>query len=368
MKKVWVEVSQNAVRNNIKAMRRIIRPGAKLFAVVKSNAYGHGLALFSEMAERFGADGFCVDSVIEGLKLRSAGIQRSILVLGPTLPNGSLAEAASNGITVTVSSHESLAQIAKSKFKPAFHIKVDTGMHRQGFYPEELKKIAQLITNRQLPIAGIYTHFASAKDLNYPTFTELQFREFTRATGILAAHGLKRLIRHTAATGGTMVSRKYHLDAVRIGIGLYGLWPSKELEMQLPKINLEPALSWHSVVSEVKKVSAGEYIGYDLAERLTRDTTVAIVPIGYWHGFDRGLSGVGRVLIHGRQARVLGRVSMDLLTVDATGIPVRQGSVATIIGSQSGGAISASDVAQKIGTSHYEVITRINPLIERVAT
>ncbi|MEK7555021.1 MAG: alanine racemase [Patescibacteria group bacterium] len=367
-KKVWIQINKRAIGKNIAAMRNIIRPSTKLFAVVKSNAYGHGLTLFSGIAEESGVDGFCVDSLVEGLKLRGAGIRKPILVLGPTLPNGSLAEAATNDITVTISNTESLNQMKKSKIKPSFHVKVDTGMHRQGFFPEELNAVSQFIKKNKLPLTGVYTHFASAKDINYPTFTDSQFKKFTDAHRILETHGFKKLLRHAAATGGTMLSKKYHLDAVRIGIGLYGLSPSRELEFQRTDISLEPVLSWHSLVSEVKDIPAGGYIGYDLAERVTRKTKVAIVPIGYWHGFDRGLSHVGEVLIAGKRARVLGRVSMDILTVDATGIPVHQGSIATIIGRQGRETVSANEMGQKIGTSHYEIVTRINPLIERVIT
>ena len=174
------------------------------------------------------------------------------------------------------------------------------------------------------------------------------------------------MIKHCAATGATLINNKYHLDAVRIGIGLYGLWPSMELEAQLGnKIKLQPALSWYSVVSEVKDLKKGDYVGYDLVERVIRPSKIAVIPIGYWHGFDRRLSGIGEVLINGRRARVLGRVSMDLIVVDVTGIKCKFGDRATLIGKQGKEEITLYEMARKIGTSHYEVVTRINPLIER---
>ncbi len=368
-KKVWIEIKRGAVVKNIRSFQKLLRPNAKLFSVVKSNAYGHGLVPFAKIAEDTGVYGFCVDSVVEGLRLRENGIRRPILVLGPTFPNGSLADAFANDIILTISNREALARLASSKFQPAFHLKMDTGMHRQGFYLKELLSAARLMRRKRLPIKGVYTHFASAKDLNYPTFTDLQFQEFKRALTLLRVHGFTRLLRHASATGGTLVNPAYHLDAVRIGIGLYGIWPSRELEYQRgDSMTLAPVLSWKALISEVKRVPKGGYVGYDLAERLNRETSIAIVPIGYWHGFDRGLSSIGEALVRGRRARVLGRVSMDLIALDVTGISVRVGDVVTLIGSERGEEITAAEIAGQLNTSPYEITTRINPLIERVVT
>jgi len=396
MLKTWIEINKKAVEHNFKVIKSLLAPKTKLWAVVKSNAYGHGLILFSSIVDKLGVDpvrnlaraparprgalgwaisngvdGFGVDSVVEGLKLRENGIKKPILVLGPTLPNNSLAEACKAKITLTISSWEALERLAKSRFKPEFHLKIDTGMHRQGFYLSDLPRVIRLVKDQKSKIkdsfTGVYTHFASAKDLNYPTFTDFQFQAFKKAIKILERAGYKNLIKHAAATGGTLINPEYHLDAVRVGIGLYGLWPSKELEAGLGrKIHLQPVLSWHSALSEIKKIEQGDYIGYDLVERVSKPTKMAVVPIGYWHGFDRGLSGTGEVIIRGKRARVLGRVSMDLIVVDVTGIDCRIGSRATIIGRQGREEITAAEMAQKIGTSHYEIITRINPLIERI--
>ena len=368
--KVWIEISRKAIERNAKTIRRLLAPKTKLWTVVKSNAYGHGLLTFSEVAAPF-VDGFCVDSVVEGLKLRKNWVKRPILVLGPTLPLNSLKDARNSDITLTISNADALARLLKEKRPPKFHLKIDTGMHRQGFYTSDLPKVlakSQIskIKSQNL-MTGVYTHFASAKDLNYPTFTDFQFHTFKKAIRILERAGFKNLVKHAAATGGTLINKEYHLDAVRCGAGLYGLWPSKELALQLgKKLKFEPALSWKSIVSEVKKIEKGGYIGYDLVERVYKPTTMAIIPIGYWHGFDRGLSGIGEVLIAGKRCRVLGRVSMDLIVADATDIPCRIGSTATIIGRQGREEITAAEIGSKIGTSHYEIVTRVNPLIERI--
>lgn len=364
MYKTWVEISRKAVQHNVRAFRKLIGNKTKLFAVVKSNAYGHGLVTFSRIADQLGVDGFCVDSVIEGVRLREEGIEKTILVLGSTFKN-LLKEAAENDITITVSSPDALKELKASKYKPEFHLKIDSGMRRQGFYVKDLPAVLRMMDSElKANCTGVYTHFASAKDVNYPTFTDWQFLEFQKAINLLKKTGLKNIICHAAATGGALVNKKYHLDAVRIGIGLYGLWPSAELGVQTEKIKLEPVLSWRALVSEVKEVEAGDFIGYDLTEKVSKKSKIAVVPIGYWHGYPRSLSGVGEVLISGKRARVLGRVSMDMIVIDITGISAKRGSVVTLIGD---GSINAYELARRAGgASYYELLTRINPLVERI--
>lgn len=362
--KVWVEISSAAVAHNIKTFRRLLGPKVKLWSVVKSNAYGHGIYDFTPLADKLGADGFCVDSVIEGVKLREQGIRKPILVLGPTL-DGLLKRAKEHRLTLTIASGEGLKRFIEKRHHPAVHFKIDTGMRRQGFYLKEVRAAAQKAARAGIPITGICTHFASAKDLNYPTFTDLQFHEFKKAIGAVRAAGFKKLMRHAAATGGTLLSNEYHLDAVRVGAGLYGFWPSRELQTQLgQKIALKPVLSWHTRVSEVKRAEKGDYVGYDLTERLLHATHIAVLPIGYWYGFDRGLSSTGEVLIGGKRAKVLGRVSMDLVVVDV-GRNVPTGARVTLIGRQGREEITAEELALKTGTTAYEILTRVNPLIHR---
>ncbi len=378
--RTWIEIDSRAAKKNYNTFRKLIGPKTKLWSVVKSNAYGHGLVLFAKLMQGFGIDGFCVDSLVEGLRLRKEGIKKPILVLGPTLP-GLYKEAAKKKITITISNFEALRALARTKNTPQFHLKIDTGMHRQGFYSEDLPKVVRFLGSMDPglrrgdrasgpagKLKGIYTHFASAKDINYPSYTEKQFAEFQKAAQLFEKAGYKNLVKHAAATGGTLVSPKYHLDAVRVGIGLYGLWPSKELEMQLgEKIYLEPILSWRTVVSETKHLKKGDYVGYDLVERVPGPIKMAVVPVGYWHGFPRSLSGIGEVIVNGERSKVIGRVSMDMIVVRAAG-GAKTGDIITLIGSEKNEEVQASEVAQKAGTIHYEFLTRLNPLIERILT
>jgi alanine racemase len=365
--RTWVEIDARAAKKNYETFRKLIGKNVKLWTVVKSNAYGHGLYAFSKVMDRIGIDGFCVDSVVEGLALRKAGIKKHILVLGPTLP-ARYGEAARKEITISISTFEGLRALAKAKTVPDFHIKIDTGMHRQGFCLEDIPKVVAFLKRSKIKnsLKGIFTHFASAKDINYPSYTDKQFSKFNKARGMFAEAGFKNLISHAAATGGTLIDPKYHSDAVRVGIGLYGLWPSKELEVQLgDKIKLYPVLSWRTVVTETKRLMAGEYVSYDLTERVPKEVMMAVLPIGYWHGFPRSLSSTGEVIVNGKRAKILGRVTMDMAMIALTGA-ARAGDIATLIGRDGDDEIFAWEPSQKSGTTHYEFLTRLNPLMERI--
>ena len=357
--KVWLEVSKAAVRNNVRAFRALLDKKTKLYAVVKSNAYGHGLLQFSALADEYGVDGFCVDSVAEGVKLRTHGITKPILVLGYTLP-ALYSLAVEHGITVTISNVEALIVWSKAKARPQFHIKIDTGMHRQGFQLEDSPAVIKKLTKLDIKkyFVGVYTHFAMAKNCDDKAFTQKQLGVFKEVCALLVGAGFDNLVRHASATGGTLLGKEFHMDMVRVGIGLYGIWPSKELEDQLGGgISLTPALSWHSVISEKKKIKKGDGVGYDLTERVTRDTELAVIPIGYWHGIPRAASSVGSVHIGTEAAKIVGRVSMDMVVVDVTDIPCKVGTEVRIM---------PLELARSISASPYEIITRINPLIHKV--
>jgi alanine racemase len=371
--RTWIELDQGAIGRNVKTFRKLIGPKTKLWSVVKSNAYGHGLSVFAKLADKAGVDGFCVDSLIEGLRLRKEGIKKPILVLGYTLPHR-MGEAAAKNIAITISNRESLDALRRVKRKPDFHLKIDSGMHRQGFYVDELPRIIHLLNPKSgiinSKLAGVYSHFASAKDTGnseQSRYTERQFANFSRACDMLEKAGFKKLTRHISATAGTIVSPEYHIDAARVGIGLYGLWPSRELEKKFSrKIKLKPVLSWRTIISEIKTAEPGSYIGYDMTEKVAKPTRYALLPLGYWHGISRSLSGKGEVLINGKRARILGRVSMDMTVVDVSKIGCKIGDTAVIIGKSGKDGIKAGDIAELSGTSHYEFLTRLNPLMEKI--
>jgi len=382
--RTWIEIDTKALRSNIGAFRRLIGAKTLLMAVVKSNAYGHGLEEFARAGQaikladrRPGIDWFGVDTFAEARRLRKAGIRKPILVLGYTLP-AYFREAGRRNISLTLSTFENIKALKRLRPQPKIHIKIDTGLHRQGFLPEEIHRVINELKRAGIikEVEGVYTHLAAAKDKTnsfFNRYTLAQLGKFEKAYLDFEAHGFLPFLRHAAATAATIWYPQSRYDLVRIGIGLYGLWPSMgtrqtaNRESPIAGIKLKPILVWKTLVSEIKSIPAGSYIGYDLTERTIGNTRLAILPVGYWHGFSRRLSGSGEVLIRGRRCRVLGLVSMDMTAVDVTNIPgVRIGDQAVIIGRQGKEEVSAYELAKKIGTSHYEVVTRINPLIKRI--
>lgn len=370
--RTWIEVDRKAIRHNFDVFKKLIGGGTKLMSVVKSNAYGHGLIDFSKEMEKLGTDFLGVDSMTEARALRREGVKIPILVLGYTMPE-LFAEAARDAISLTVSTFESLDAISKAKLsKPLkIHLKVDTGMHRQGFLAEDLPKILGKLQVASCTLKaeteGLYTHFAAAKNPAFQKDTHEQIRVFRLWIDALAKAGLKPIV-HAAASGGTMIFPESHFDMVRVGMSLYGLWPELAVKAYFGKRTmLHPALVWKSIVTEVKKLPKGSRIGYDLTEMMQKDGKLAVVPIGYWHGYPRALSSVGRVLIHGKECKLLGRVSMDMLTVDVSDAPnVKVEDEVVILGSDDTSPASAEGIANLLGASWYEVVTRLNPLIKRI--
>lgn len=369
--RTWIEVDTRALEKNIKLFRSIIDPSVKLCAVVKSNAYGHGLVGFSQVVDKIGVDMLAVDSITEALRLRREAISSPILVLGYTLPE-MLTRACDDNIAITVSTYETLRlipRLCKGK-KVKVHIKVDTGMHRQGFLLADTDIVISYLKDHSnvIEFAGLYTHFASAKNPVFSDSTRAQIREFNEWCEKAKKAGFNPIC-HASATSGTILYPEAHFDMVRIGIGLYGLWPSIETRSYAEKrVPLEPILSWRTIVSEVKTLPKGSRIGYDFTEILNREkNTIAICPIGYWHGYPRALSGIGHVLIKGKRVKIIGRVSMDMIAIDITDIKkVGVGDAVTLVGEDKREKVPIEELAYITDSSWYEVVTRINPLILKI--
>jgi len=366
--RTWIEIDTKALLHNYKVFRRLAGK-RQLMAVVKSNAYGHGLIDCAEYLNRCGVDWFGVDSAPEALALRRTKISKPILVLGYTLPEN-FSVMARRGISVTVSTFENLQAMAKQKKLLAavgrplmIHIKIDTGMHRQGFLPEEIDQLIKEL--KKLPfvkVEGLYTHLADGGSPKFRTLTQNQFDQLDQVVQKFKANNFKP-IRHILNTPGLLAYRNHPSDMVRIGLGLYGLWPNSELEKKLAKqIILKPALTWKTIISEIKNIPVGEKVGYGFSETLKKKTCLAICPVGYWHGYPRALSSIGNVLVKNKRAKIIGRVSMDMIMIDVTNIKnVRVGDEVVLLDSH----VLASEAAKQTGTISYEIVTRINPLIKR---
>lgn len=351
--RTWIEIDKQALLFNFSYFQKIAH-GAEVMAVIKSNAYGHGLVTIAKLlSARSKKLWLGVDSITEALRLRREGIKNPILVLGYTLPER-LFEAALKNISVTISNFESLRDYLKLRRRPKFHIKIETGMNRLGFQEADWEKLVSLLKKHSLKPEGIYSHLAEPPDI---TYSKKQIRVFRRALTLFESNGISIQFKHLAKTEGILMFPEVRFTMVRLGIGLYGYTPDR-------KTSLKPVMAWKTIVAEVKKVKKGELIGYGLTERFKKDSIIAVLPIGYWHGYDRKLSSKGEVLIKGKRARVVGRVCMDMIMVDVTDIPrVRARDEVVLLGRQGREEISGHEVAHTIGTTVYEVITRINPLI-----
>lgn len=323
-------------------------------AVVKSNAYGHGLIECARLFEILGADYLGVDSVVEALALRRSGVKAPILVLGYTLPEN-ITSAYTYKIILTISSFAQLQILQKHASKiPQLHLKIDTGMHRQGFFVTDVDKLVKFIKKEKLTakITGVYSHLAAADDPRFNKETLWQLRQFNVVCEKFTKAGLSPVC-HICATAGASNFKKHHFDLVRVGLGLYNS----------PK----PTLTWKTVVGEVKKIKKGERVGYGLTEKVARATVVAICPIGYWHGYPRLLSSKGCALIHDQRVKVLGRVSMDMVVFDVTNVKsVKTNDEVVLLGRQGKNSVTAEELAEKTQTINYEFLTRLNPLMKRL--
>jgi len=371
----WVEIDRDALRHNLRAFRGLIGPRVKLMPVVKANAYGHGLRLVAEfIQESRAADWLGVNSLDEALELRSAGISMPILLLGH-VPVSRLSEAAHHNLRLTVwnaETVEGLSRLNTAKRVP-LHVKLETGTGRMGLDLPAAKRLAARIQRCPTCILeGYSTHFANIEDTTDHTYPASQMRRYEAMLKVLRAAGYSAPITHAACTAAAMIFPATHRQLVRLGIGLYGLWPSRETMVSARErgagLILRPILSWKTRVAQVKSLPAGAYVGYGCTFRTTRKTRLAVLPIGYSDGYDRRLSNTGHVLIRGRRAPIRGRICMNACMVDVTDIPgVRLEDEAVLIGSQQRERISAEQLASWMGTINYEVVSRINPLHPRLA-
>lgn len=369
--RTWVELDKKAIKHNYQIFRQVIGKKPLLMTVVKSNAYGHGLVDFSEEVVKCGVDFLGVDSFEEALELRSAGIKTRVMVFG-YVSGAYYLEAIKKNVSITISNFPALEAVTKIKTikKLKIHIKVDTGLGRQGFLVQDLNKVLKLLKDKKIKdkieVEGLYSHLAVGEDLGGRDYSMKQaerlgvwYQKFLKA-------GLKPL-KHICASSSTMFFPELHFDMVRIGIGMYGLWSSRETKEAFDKkYKLEPVLSWKAIITEIKRLPKGSKIGYDLTEELKKDSLIGVVPVGYWHGYPRLLSSKGMFNVRGQKVKIIGRVSMDMITIDLTNVArARVGDEVAIIGGEYGHYAEADQMAQDSDTINYEITTRINPIIKR---
>ena len=365
----YAEVDLGAIAHNVRNLKRHVGPGVRLMAVVKANAYGHGAPEVARTALAHGADRLAVARVAEGVQLRQAGIDAPILVLGYTLPEQA-ALAAEHALTLTVTEPAVAAALSAAGGalgrRAKVHVKVDSGMGRFGLLPDEVVPFLDHLAGLPgLELEGLFTHFATADSAD-KAYTRRQFATFQAVLAAAAAAGHAVAIRHCANSAATLDLPEMHLDAVRPGIALYGLRPSREVS---PAVDLRPALTLKSHVARVRTLPPGSGISYGLTYVTPTAITAALVPVGYGDGYPRLLSNRGAVLIHGQRAPIVGRVCMDQFVVDASGVgPLAVDDDVVLIGPQGADCLSAEEVADWAETINYEIVTGLLPRVERVYT
>lgn len=363
---IWAEIDLRAIDHNVRELRRITDPQACLMAVVKADGYGHGAVAVARTALAAGAGMLAVARIDEGIALRQAGLTAPILVFGPTSPAfaDKLIEHDLIQSVTGLAAARSLDPIARRSGRTLpIHLKVDTGMGRLGLIPDARRldralsaaaEVAAITRLEGLRLEGVYTHFAAA-DENDKSYAHRQFRIFEDFLTRLREAGIDCGMRHAANSAAVIDLPHSHLDAVRPGIALYGLYPSKAVDHQ--RIALQPALALKSRLCQVKAVPAGFQVSYGMTWQSPRPTVIATVAAGYADGISRRLSNRGVMLVGGQRVPIVGRVCMDLIMLDlGPGASAAAGDEAVLIGRQGEAVITADEIADLLDTINYEVV------------
>lgn len=375
LKRSWATVDLDCIGHNIEKVKELVSPGCKVLGVVKADAYGHGAKFVARELNRHGVDWFGVSNVEEAVSLRRDGIFKPILIFGTTPAQyaGTLCEYS---ITQAVFSTQYARQLSQAAQELGVtvdaHVKVDTGMGRLGFLTDEgnlldsAQKIQDICGLPGLKFTGIFTHFSCADETNADAvaYTKGQFSRFMEILKLLEKKGIIFPIRHCCNSAATLLYPQMHLDMVRPGIVLYGLSPSGDCGGIL---DLHPALSLTCCISQVKTVEPGTYISYGRTWCAKEPRVIASVTIGYADGYHRILSNRARMLVRGRLAPVVGRVCMDQLMLDVTGIDgVCPGDTAVMIGTDGENTLTADEMATLTDSINYEVVCLVGKRVPRI--
>ena len=368
--RTYVTVDLDAIAYNFESMRKNIREGTQMIAVIKADAYGHGAVTVGRFLETFPYIwGFATATAEEALELRDAGIQKPILVLGYVFEDH-YEELIAREVRMPVfdlETAEKIADYAEQLHKKAkIHIALDTGMNRIGF--KDTQKSAAVICKisqmESLQIEGMFTHFARADETD-KIYADRQFRRYMDFHRQLQDWGVSIPVCHCSNSAGIIDMPYANLDVVRAGITIYGIYPSNEVQKE--KVPLKPVMSWKSGVAFVKEVEAGEQISYGGTFVTPKKMKIATIPTGYADGYPRMLSGKASVLIHGKRAQILGRVCMDQFMADVTDIPdVSRGDEVTLLGRDQEEEITVEELSDLCGRFPYEFVCCVSKRVPRV--
>ncbi len=369
--RAYIQVDLDAIESNMQNMKKHMNPNTKMLGVIKADGYGHGAVPIAHRLEPLDfIAGFAVATPEEAHILREAGVQKPIIILGYSFPY-SYEILVSEDVRMAIfrrDTIEQLAQTAKKVGRKAkVHIKVDTGMGRIGISPDEegLSFVRELVACKEIEVEGIFTHFARAdeKDKTYAVEQFTQFSQFVNR--IESELHITIPVKHCANSAAIMELPQTYMDVVRAGITLYGLEPSDEVDKKL--VTLKPAMSLFSKIVYIKTLHKGQYLSYGGTYVAKQDVRVATIPVGYGDGYPRSLSNKGYVLIHGKKAPIIGRICMDQMMVDISGIPnVMEGDVVTLLGVDQTEQITAEQIGELSGRFNYEFICDLSKRIPRV--
>lgn len=365
-RQTWAEINLDALTHNIKEIKQLLKKETKFCAVVKADAYGHGAIIMAKTALSAGADTLAVAILGEAIELREAGITAPILVLGYTPPSQApllvafhITQAVFSLDVATAISHAAVAAGVTAKI----HLKIDTGMSRIGVNCREAGSFAaEVAALPGLEIEGAFSHFATA-DSTDKTYAQVQYHCFQEALQQIEARGITIAIKHIANSAAIVDMPEAHLDMVRAGIILYGLWPSREVQR---KIHLKPTMRFKTRIAFLKDVEAGTSVSYGRIYTADQPQRIATLPVGYADGWPRALSNKAQVLLHGKRVPLIGRICMDQCMIDVTQIPeAKPGDEVLLFG---GPDLPAEEVAAQIDTISYELVCMVGKRVPRKYT
>jgi alanine racemase len=376
-----LEISESALRKNLRFIRDRIGDSCILSSVVKGNAYGHGIEVFVPLAQKCGVDHFSVFSAEEAFRTRKAAFNSCRIMIMGMVDHADLSWCIENDIEFFVfdpGRMEAAVALSKKIGKPArIHIELETGMNRSGFDNRELGSVKKMISENtgHLVLEGLCTHYAGAESIANYLRVQKQIKRFKTRSRSLEKVGIVPKLKHTACSAAAMTYPITRMNMVRIGIMQYGYWPSVETLMnylgkQSQKEDpLDRVISWKSKVMNVKTVKAGQFIGYGTTYLAVSQMKIAIVPVGYSEGYSRSLSNQGRILIHGQRVGVIGIVNMNMLIADVTNVPETSiGDEVVLIGKQGDRVISVASFSELSDQLNYELLTRLPRDIPRIIT
>lgn len=368
----YIEISKSAIKNNLKFIRQLIGKDTDYYAVIKGNAYGHGIEVMSPLLQELGQNNFAVFDTDEAHRVYHACLEKSEIMIMGFIDAHDMRWAIEEGIQFYVfdlARLEKAIELSKKTGAPArVHVEVETGFHRTGFSLKQLKKVLDIIeqNGQYLQFEGLCTHFAGAENVSNYFRIEEQGKIFQKAITLTKEKSVLPVRYHTACSAATLMYPNTQMDMVRVGILTYGFWPTQETRikyiMEHPdkKNPLRRVVSWKSRVMAIQNVKEGDYVGYGASYVSNVDMKIAIIPVGYAYGFSRSLSNIGRVLINGKRLPVAGLVNMNMITVALHEAPdVKVGDEVVLIGRQKNKQITVASFSELSQQLNYELLTRL---------